>query len=67
MARLHRIEQRSEVTIYRLLIKDSIEEKILQLQDKKRAAKPGATSAMARDEKERMQTAEVADMFSLKV
>ena len=34
--RAHRIGQRSQVTVYRIIVKDSIEEKILALQEAKR-------------------------------
>ena len=36
MARSHRIGQKNNVLVLRLVCKDTVEEKILQLQDKKR-------------------------------
>ena len=35
--RAHRIGQKNDVTVYKLIIKDTIEEKILDLQEKKQA------------------------------
>jgi len=40
--RAHRIGQKSEVTVYRIVIKDSVEDRILQMQEKKKAIIDGA-------------------------
>ena len=36
MSRSHRLGQRHDVLVFRLICKDTVEEKILQLQDQKR-------------------------------
>jgi hypothetical protein len=40
--RVHRIGQKNTVTIYRYCIKDTVEDRILELQDKKRMLSEGA-------------------------
>lgn len=40
-ARAHRIGQRRDVTVYKLICKDTVEEKVLQLQDQKRKLADG--------------------------
>ena len=61
--RSHRIGQEKPVFIYKLIVRDSVEEKILQLQDRKRAladqlitSERGIVKALTR--------ADVADLFS---
>eukprot|EP00743_Colponemidia_sp_Colp-15_P002506 GILK01002718.1.p1 GENE.GILK01002718.1~~GILK01002718.1.p1 ORF type:complete len:1265 (-),score=217.34 GILK01002718.1:76-3870(-) len=64
IARLHRIGQQHRVSIYRILIDNTIEGKILKLQEKKNQnlydKKEGT-----RDAKEALQTNEVLEMFDM--
>jgi len=64
-ARVHRIGQRRPVTVTRLLTKGTIEEKILELQRRKREAAEVRGQASSRDEQEKLQTGEVLQMFGL--
>ncbi len=45
--RVHRYGQRSPVTVTRLIAKDSIEERILKIQEKKKALAQGALGEMS--------------------
>ena len=90
VGRLHRIGQQSNVVVYRLLTKDTIEEKIVDMQARKRKAVADAVSvspllwgarvcvppcavlgfcgslqAVSRDEKEKLATTELWDMFGI--
>ena len=55
--RAHRIGQQKVVTVYRLIVKDSIEEKILHMQEAKKnladeilSGETGGIGSMSRDE-----------------
>ena len=64
IARLHRIGQRNAVTVYRILTKGTIEERILALQAQKRAA-AADRAVNTKDSKETLQCKEVYDMFGI--
>lgn len=64
MARVHRFGQTRNVTIYRLIMKDSVEEKVLDIQERKRRTARGKTAA-SRDEKEELQLAEIRELFGM--
>ena len=65
IGRLHRIGQRNSVTVYRLLTRDTIEGKILDIQNSKRKAAAEKSAALSRDEKECVQADQLSAMFGI--
>lgn len=49
MDRIHRIGQTNEVNVFRLIVRDSIEERILELQEKKKRLAKGAFEGTGKD------------------
>jgi SWI/SNF-related matrix-associated actin-dependent regulator of chromatin subfamily A3 len=65
MDRVHRIGQQQEVKVVRLIIKDSIEERILELQEKKMKLASGAFRRKGAEEQKRMRIEDLRVMMRL--
>lgn len=65
MDRVHRIGQKEEVRVVRLIVKDSIEERILELQEKKKKLARGAFGKKAAKEQKQMRVEELRTMMRL--
>ena len=61
--RAHRIGQRREVNIHRILVKETVEDRILELQEKKRELIEGALDENAGRSLSRLGTRELAYLF----
>ena len=65
MDRVHRIGQREEVRVVRFVVRDTIEERILELQEKKRRLAQGAFKKKDQEEQRRMMEEDVRMMMRL--
>lgn len=65
MDRIHRINQNRKVTVYRFVMKDSIEEKINLLQQKKSAQAKGVLAKLKGDEKRMALLGDVRNLFEI--
>ncbi|EAW06955.1 DEAD/DEAH box helicase [Aspergillus clavatus NRRL 1] len=63
--RAHRIGQRREVQIHRVLVQKTVEDRILELQDKKRELIEGALDEKALKQVSRLGTRELAYLFGV--
>ncbi|RJE21170.1 SNF2 family helicase ATPase [Aspergillus sclerotialis] len=63
--RAHRIGQRREVNIHRILVKETVEDRILELQEKKRELIEGALDENAGRNLSRLGTRELAYLFGV--
>lgn len=64
--RAHRIGQRRPVTVYRLLVPDSVEDRILELQERKRALMEAALSEKGAIGAARLSRSELRGLFGLR-
>jgi len=62
--RTHRLGQKKEVTIYKYITKDSIEEKMVEIQDKKKGLISGAFH-MPADERRRQRVDDIINIFGI--
>ena len=62
--RIHRLGQKKEVTIYKYITKDSIEEKMLEIQDKKKDLIAGAFQ-MPAEERRRQRVDDIRNIFGI--
>ncbi|KAJ4751892.1 hypothetical protein LUZ62_086297 [Rhynchospora pubera] len=65
MDRVHRIGQQQEVKVVRLIVRNSIEERILELQEKKMKLAGGAFRRQGTDEQKRMRIEDLHVMMGL--
>lgn len=65
--RAHRIGQTRPVTVYRIIVEDSIEHNIMKIQEKKRGYVDGALSEKASKELGKLTNAELGSMFGIVV
>lgn len=65
MDRVHRIGQLEEVKVVRLIVKDSIEERILELQARKKKLAGGVFRKKSAREQREMQVDDIRTMLSL--
>jgi len=65
MDRVHRIGQKREVRVYRMLMKDSLEEKMVDLQDAKAALGKGSLEKLTDEEKRKARLTALLDLFSI--
>lgn len=65
MDRVHRIGQQQEVKVVRLIVRDSIEERILELQEKKMKLVSGAFRRKGDEEQKRMRIEDLRVMMRL--
>lgn len=65
MDRVHRISQKREVRVYRLLMKDSLEEKMVALQDAKAMLGKGSLEKLQPEEKRKARLTALMDLFSI--
>lgn len=63
MDRIHRIGQRRPVRVYRLLMADSIEERMVGLQDAKAALGKGSLEKLSPEEKRKARLTALLDLF----
>jgi SNF2 family DNA or RNA helicase len=64
MARVHRHGQTRDVVIKRYVIADSVEERLLQVQQRKVDVSEGALSTATEDDKKQARLAEIKLLFS---
>lgn len=64
--RAHRIGQRRPVTVYRLLVPDSVEDRILELQERKRALVEAALSEKGAIGAARLSRSDLRGLFGLR-
>ncbi len=64
-AQVHRIGQTRPVRVVRYVIKDSVEEAVVKVQDRKRALATGALRKMTPDEMRRAREHDFASLFDL--
>ncbi|XP_042457247.1 putative SWI/SNF-related matrix-associated actin-dependent regulator of chromatin subfamily A member 3-like 1 [Zingiber officinale] len=65
MDRVHRIGQREEVKVVRMIVKDSIEERILMLQEKKKSLASGAFGKKSTNDQQRMRIEDLRIMMHI--
>ncbi|KAH9616717.1 hypothetical protein KSS87_005918 [Heliosperma pusillum] len=65
MDRVHRIGQKKDVKIVRIIAKDTIEERVLELQEKKRALARGALGRKGSKEKREINAQDLCNLISL--
>ncbi|XP_074276766.1 putative SWI/SNF-related matrix-associated actin-dependent regulator of chromatin subfamily A member 3-like 1 [Silene latifolia] len=65
MDRVHRIGQKKDVKIVRIIAKDTIEERVLELQEKKRALAKGALGRKGSKEKREINAQDLCNLISL--
>lgn len=65
MDRVHRIGQREEVKVVRMIVKDSIEERILMLQEKKKTLASGAFGKKSTNDQQRMRIEDLRIMMHI--
>lgn len=65
MDRIHRINQTRKVTVMRFVMKDSIEERIVQLQQKKGMQAKGVLSKLKGDEKRKALLGDVRGLLEI--
>jgi SWI/SNF-related matrix-associated actin-dependent regulator of chromatin subfamily A3 len=65
MDRVHRIGQKRPVRVMRFLMKDSIEERMVALQDSKAALGKGALEKLRPDEKRKARLTALKDLFQV--
>ena len=65
MDRVHRISQKRPVRVYRLIMKDSIEERLCRLQESKAALGKGAMEKLAPEEKRKARLTTLRDLFQV--
>ncbi|KAK9664442.1 hypothetical protein RND81_14G042300 [Saponaria officinalis] len=65
MDRVHRIGQKNEVKIVRIIAKDTIEERVLELQEKKRALARGALRRKGSKEKTEVNAHDLCNLISV--
>ncbi|XP_010909058.1 putative SWI/SNF-related matrix-associated actin-dependent regulator of chromatin subfamily A member 3-like 1 [Elaeis guineensis] len=65
MDRVHRIGQQQEVRVVRLIVRDSIEERILELQERKKKLASGAFGSKAAKEQKQMRVEDVRIVMHL--
>jgi SWI/SNF-related matrix-associated actin-dependent regulator of chromatin subfamily A3 len=66
MDRVHRIGQKRPVRVMRLLMKDSIEERFVDLQDAKATLGKGAMEKLSPEEKRKARLTALCDLFEVK-
>jgi len=67
MDRVHRISQERPVRVYRLIMKDSIEERLVRLQEAKAALGKGALQKLDPHEKRKARLTTLRDLFEVPV
>ncbi|KAJ0978965.1 hypothetical protein J5N97_014439 [Dioscorea zingiberensis] len=65
MDRVHRIGQKEEVRVIRLIVKDSIEERVLELQERKKKLASGAFGSKASKSQENIRVEDIRTMMHL--
>jgi SWI/SNF-related matrix-associated actin-dependent regulator of chromatin subfamily A3 len=65
MDRVHRIGQTRPVRVLRFIMKDSLEERMLALQESKAALGKGAMEKLSPDEKRKARTTDLKDLFQV--
>ncbi|KAL0910698.1 hypothetical protein M5K25_018779 [Dendrobium thyrsiflorum] len=65
MDRVHRIGQKEQVKVVRLIVKDSIEERILAIQERKKKLAGGLFGKKAAKEQKKMQVEDIRTMLRL--
>jgi SWI/SNF-related matrix-associated actin-dependent regulator of chromatin subfamily A3 len=63
MDRIHRLGQKRDVRVYRLVMKDSIEERIIALQEAKAALGKGTMQKLKPEEKRKARITALKDLF----
>jgi SWI/SNF-related matrix-associated actin-dependent regulator of chromatin subfamily A3 len=65
MDRVHRIGQTRPVRVLRFIMKDSLEERMLALQESKAALGKGALEKLNADEKRKARITDLKDLFQV--
>ena len=65
MDRVHRIGQERDVRVYRLLMKDTLEERLVRLQDAKAALGKGSIERLDPHEKRKAKLTALQDLFEI--
>ncbi|MFN3503908.1 MAG: hypothetical protein ACK4ZJ_16785, partial [Allorhizobium sp.] len=65
LGRVHRIGQRRSVLALRLIAEDTVEERVLWMQQRKRAVAMGRSAGQAQAQEEKLQAEEVAALFGV--
>ena len=65
MNRIHRISSKKPVRCYRLVMKDTLEHRMLGLQDAKELLGKGAMERLSREEKRKARLTQLRDLFQL--
>jgi len=65
MDRVHRINQECPVRVMRSLMKDSIEERMVELQDSKAALGKGSMEKLSQEEKRKARLTRLLDLFQV--
>lgn len=65
MDRVHRIGQKRDVRVYRMVMRDSLEERMLSVQRAKEALGKGSMEKLSADEKKRARLTTLMDLFKV--